>query len=149
MPDARNLAAVEAATLCLINRERAAHGERALKSDPRLEQAAYDHSRDMVARDYFEHVSPGGQTPLQRIRASGFIPAGHGFAVSENVAWGTLWLATPAEIVRAWMESPGHRAVLLSRSYSYTGIGVAPAVPRSLAKGQAGAIYTQDFASIS
>jgi uncharacterized protein YkwD len=150
LPNQRNLAAVQAAALCLINRERAAHGEQALTADARLTKAAAAHSHDMVARDYFSHVSPSGQTPLARIEASGFIPPGPvGFAVGENIAWGTLWLATPREIVRAWMESPGHRASILDRRYRYTGIGVAPAVPRSLSKGQAGAVYTQDFAAIT
>lgn len=139
---------VEAATLCLIDRERAAHGERPLSADERLTRAAEGHSRDMVARDYFEHDSPGGQTPLERIRASGFIPPGHGFAVAENIAWGTMWLASPREIVQAWMASPGHRANILDPSLRHTGIGVAPGVPRSLGKGQHGGVYTQDFATV-
>jgi uncharacterized protein YkwD len=138
---------VQAATLCLINRERRNHGEAPLADDSRLTGAAASHSRDMVARDYFSHTSPGGQTALQRIQASGF-PGGSGaFSVGENIAWGTLWLATPREIVGAWMRSAGHRANILDGRYRYTGVGVAPAVPRSLSDGQDGAVYTQDFAS--
>lgn len=141
---------VEEATLCLINRERTAGGAAPLIEDARLTRAAAEHSLDMVARDYFSHTSPGGQTPLDRIRASGFIGAGAGsFAVGENIAWGTLWLATPRQIVHAWMLSPGHRENLLDSRFRYTGVGVAPTVPHSLSGGQAGAIYTQDFASVT
>jgi uncharacterized protein YkwD len=103
----------------------------------------------MNARHYFEHVSPGGQTLLMRVRASGFIPGGHVvYTVGENIAWGTLWLGTPRAIVRAWMDSPGHRSNILNRSYRYTGIGINPGLPRSMSGGQPGGMYTQDFGTI-
>ena len=70
---------------------------------------------------------PTGQTLLMRIQASGFIPnANVGYTLGENIAWGTLWLGTPRSIVKAWMESPGHRANILNGSYRYTGIGIDP-----------------------
>lgn len=148
-PKPGNIESVVAATLCLIDEERAHFGEPALIEDGRLAGAAADHSRDMDARDYFEHVSPGGQTLLMRVRASGFIPNGNvGYTLGENIAWGTLWLATPHAIVRAWMESPGHRANILNRSYRYTGIGIDPRLPRSMSGGQDGGMYTQDFGTI-
>lgn len=144
-----NIDTVVAATLCLINDERARFGEPALIEDARLASAAVGHSQDMDARHYFEHVSPGGQTLLMRIRASGFIPSGGvGYTLGENIAWGTLWLGTPRTIVKAWMESPGHRANILNRSYRYTGIGIDPDLPRSMSGGQAGGMYTQDFGTI-
>ena len=62
--------------------------------------------------------------------------------------WGTLWLATPQAIVNAWMASPGHRANILDAAYRETGVGVSPQPPASLAEGQAGAIYTQDFGTL-
>ncbi len=148
-PKPGNIENVVAATLCLINDERARFGEPALIEDARLASAATGHSRDMDARNYFEHVSPGGQTLLMRIRASGFIPSGNvGYTLGENIAWGTLWLASPHSIVKAWMESPGHRANILNRSYRYTGIGVDPDLPHSMSGGQAGGMYTQDFGTI-
>jgi uncharacterized protein YkwD len=149
IPKADNIESVVAATLCLINDERARFGEAALIEDPRLAGAAVGHSRDMDARDYFEHVSPGGQTLLMRIRDSGFIPNGNvGYALGENIAWGTLWLGAPRGIVKAWMESPGHRANILNASYRYTGVGVDPSLPHSMSGGQAGGMYTQDFGAI-
>lgn len=148
-PRPGNIESVVAATLCLINDERTRFGEPALIEDPRLAGAAAGHSRDMDARHYFEHVSPGGQTLLMRVRDSGFIPNGNvGYTLGENIAWGTLWLASPHAIVKAWMASPGHRANILNGSYRYTGIGIDPALPRSMSGGQAGGMYTQDFGTI-
>jgi uncharacterized protein YkwD len=148
-PTPRNLESVVAATLCLVNDERVRFGEQALIEDSRLASAATAHSRDMDAHDYFEHVSPGGQTLLMRIRATGFIPGGNvGYTLGENIAWGTLWLGTPRAIVKAWMESPGHRANILDGSYRYTGIGIDASLPRSMSGGLAGGMYTQDFGTI-
>jgi uncharacterized protein YkwD len=148
-PKASDIASVIAATLCLVNDERARFGEPALIEDARLVSAATGHSRDMDAHDYFEHVSPSGQTLLMRVRASGFIPSGKvGYTLGENIAWGTLWLGTPRSIVQAWMTSPGHRANILNREYRYTGIGIDPDLPSSMSDGQAGGMYTQDFGTI-
>lgn len=149
-PKQGNIDAVVEATLCLVNGERARFGEPALIEDGRLADAATGHSRDMDARHYFEHVSPGGQTVLMRVRASGFIPNGRvGYTLGENIAWGTLWLGTPHAIVKAWMASPGHRANILNRSYRYTGIGIDASLPRSMSNGQAGGMYTQDFGTVT
>jgi len=148
-PNSSNLASVVAATVCLVNDERIRFGETALIEDPRLAGAALGHSKDMDARDYFSHVSPGGSTLLMRIEASGFIPNGNvGYTLGENIAWGTLWLGTPRGIVKAWMESPGHRANILNGSFRYTGVGVDPDLPHSMSGGQAGGMYTQDFGTI-
>jgi uncharacterized protein YkwD len=149
-PKQGNIETVVEATLCLVNGERARFGESALIEDARLANAATGHSRDMDARHYFEHVSPGGGTLLMRVRASGFIPNGRvGYTLGENIAWGTLWLGTPHAIVKAWMASPGHRANILNRSYRYTGIGIDASLPRSMSNGQAGGMYTQDFGTVT
>ncbi|HEY3969992.1 MAG TPA: CAP domain-containing protein [Solirubrobacteraceae bacterium] len=148
-PSTSNLESVVAATLCLVNDERIRFGESALIEDARLAGAAVGHSRDMDAHDYFSHTSPSGQTLLMRIQASGFIPnANVGYTLGENIAWGTLWLGTPRAIVKAWMESPGHRANILNGSYRYTGIGIDSDLPSSMSGGQAGGMYTQDFGTI-
>jgi uncharacterized protein YkwD len=151
-PTPTNIALVRSATLCLINRERVAHGERPLRPNKRLRRAAQAHSQSMAFGDYFEHDGgggPGGGTPLARMRGAGYISSSHdGFEVGENIAWGTLYLATPRAIVAAWMASAGHRANILDPHYRETGIGVSPHPPASLSHGQAGAIYTQDFGVI-
>jgi uncharacterized protein YkwD len=140
---------IRTATLCLINRERISNGEIALELNPQLQAAAQGHTQSMVSEDYFEHIGPNGETPLARMRAAGYIYSSHvGYAIGENIAWGTLWLGTPSKIVAAWMASPGHRANILDSQYRETGIGVSPHPPSSLAHGQAGGIYTQDFGVI-
>lgn len=148
-PSATNTALIRAATLCLINRERLTRGERTLRPNRRLRRAAQAHSMSMAFGDYFEHDGPSGQTPLARLRDAGYISSSRvGYEVGENIAWGTLYLATPRAIVAAWMASPGHRANILDARYRETGIGVSPRPPASLAHGQPGAIYTQDFGVI-
>ena len=103
----------------------------------------------MAEQDYFSHIAPNGETPLQRMRASGYLPTSQdGYVVGENIAWGTMWLATPQSIVSAWMASPGHRANILDGAYRETGVGVEPRPPASLAEGQPGALYTQDFGTV-
>jgi uncharacterized protein YkwD len=148
-PSERNLEEIRAATLCLVNRERAAYGESPLQPNEQLQQAAQGHTESMVEQNYFEHIGPNGETPLQRMRAAGYIYNSQiGYEVGENIAWGTLWLGTPKAIVSAWMASPAHRANILDAHYRDTGIGVSPHPPSSLSGGQAGGIYTQDFGVI-
>jgi uncharacterized protein YkwD len=149
IPSDSNLALIRASTLCLVNRERTSRGERALNADRDLEQAAQAHSQDMAAGDYFEHDGRGGSTPLSRMRAAGYIFSSRlGYAIGENIAWATLWLATPKAIVTGWMASPGHRANILDATFRDTGVGVSPHPLASLAHGQSGGIYTQDFGRI-
>jgi uncharacterized protein YkwD len=149
MPEPGDLEVIRSAVLCLINRERAEHGESPLESSGQLEQAAEAHSREMVAEDYFEHVSPAGETPVDRIRTTGYISSPDvGYVIGENLAWGTLELATPQAIVEAWISSPKHLANILETRYRDTGIGVAPNVPAALAGGEPGATYAQEFGVI-
>ncbi|HTA35755.1 MAG TPA: CAP domain-containing protein [Solirubrobacteraceae bacterium] len=148
-PSAANLSLIDAATLCLVNRERTSRGLNALRADTDLQHAAQTHSAEMAAGDYFDHIAPTGSTPLSRMRAAGYIFSTHiGYAIGENIAWATLWLATPKAIVAGWMASPGHRANILDRSFRETGVGVSPHPIASMAHGQSGAIYTQDFGAL-
>ena len=149
IPEAGNLALVRGAVLCLVNTVRAQNGRDPLSPDPRLEQAAESHGKEMLELDYFAHVSPSGFTPAQRIRATGYIPSTEvGYVIGENLAWGTLTLATPQAIVNAWLASPEHLANILEGKYRDTGIDVEPEVPQQLAEGVAGALYTQEFGVI-
>jgi uncharacterized protein YkwD len=147
-PSEENLDRIRAATVCLVNRERAAHGERVLAPNGQLRQAAQGHTESMIAGDYFGHEG-GGQTLQQRLIASGYIYSSKiGYAIGENIAWGSGALGTPKAIVAAWMASPGHRANILDPRYRDTAVGVSPRLPRSRAHGQLGGIYTQDFGVI-
>ena len=142
-PTPANVEQVRAAVVCLIDQEREHHGEGALAANAKLARAAQGHSRDMAEQDYFSHTAPDGSTPLQRMRASGYIPnAQDGYMVGENIAWGTMWLATPQSIVNAWMASPGHRANILDGSYRETGVGVEPRAPgRARRRAARGAVH--------
>ncbi len=148
-PEPANLALVRAAVLCLINTERAQNGREPLKANPQLEAAAQSHGKEMIALNYFDHISPSGETPVERIRATGYVPSSEvGYVLGENLAWGTLTLSTPEAIVKAWIASPEHLANILEGKYVDTGIDVEPEVPSSLAEGVQGALYTQEFGVI-
>jgi uncharacterized protein YkwD len=149
-PEAGNLELVRTATLCLVNQERARNGEGPLKVSSELQQAAQSHTEAMVVEDYFAHISPSGETPVDRIQAAGYIPnAQAGYTLGENIAWGTLELATPSAIVAAWIASPEHLENILTAVYAETAIGVTAAAPASLANGQPGAVYSQIFGVVA
>jgi uncharacterized protein YkwD len=141
-PAAGNLPLVRAAVLCLHNRERAAAGLPALHENAKLRRAAKAHSGDMVQRGYFAHDTLGGPDMADRLLRTGYA-RGHGWSLGENIAWGTGSLGTAAEIQRAWMGSPGHRANILRRDFREIGIGVALGAP--VRGGENGATYTADF----
>jgi uncharacterized protein YkwD len=149
MPSEQDIARIRAAILCLVNREREAAGESPLRANARLETAAQGHSEEMSLGDYFEHRGQRGVTPLGRMRAAGYVYSSRiGYELGENLGWGTLGMATPRAIVAAWMASAGHRENILDPRYRDTAIGVSPNPPASLAHGQPGAVYTQDFGVI-
>ena len=141
-PDGGNVDVVRAAILCLHNQVRADRGLPLLKENSRLRRAALGHSSDMVSRGFFEHTTPTGLTMVERITATRYISPRVGWALGENLAWGTGPLATPRAIMNAWMESPGHRANVVKRAYREIGIGVVTGVPSDRGNG---ATYTADF----
>ena len=120
---------IKDATLCLLNRRRAAHGIRKLRHNQRLAKAARAHAADMVRRDYFAHTAPGGVSFVDRIMRQDYVSPGQGWTVGENLAWGSYRLATPKAIVRSWMHSSGHRANILNRRFREIGIGVVRGAP--------------------
>jgi uncharacterized protein YkwD len=148
-PEASNVQAVDASTLCLVNQVRARNGELPLRPNAELEEAALEHSQEMVSQNYFAHVSPSGETPLERVKDTGYIPNEQvGYTIGENIAWGTLQLATPSAIVAAWVASPEHLANILDSSYTETGMGVDPQAPAAFSEGNPGAVYSQVFGVI-
>jgi uncharacterized protein YkwD len=142
LPTAANLPLVRAAVLCLHNQTRAAKGLPLLKENARLDNAAVGHSVDMVTRGYFDHTTPGGVSFVDRIVAAHYVRASDGWTLGENLAWGTSDLSTPAGVMRAWMNSPDHKANILKRAYRDVGIGIQLGVPSDAT---VGATYTLDF----
>ncbi|HEY8350540.1 MAG TPA: SafA/ExsA family spore coat assembly protein [Clostridia bacterium] len=102
----------------LVNAERAKAGLPALKFNWELSRVARYKSADMANKGYFSHNSPTYGTPFQMMENFGLRFS----AAGENIAYGQR---TPAEVMRDWMNSPGHRNNILSRSYTEIGVGLA------------------------
>ena len=117
--------------IALTNAERAAARLAPLAPDPRLTVAAQAHSDDMVARDFYDHTSPEGGRPWDRAATAGATHRG----IGENIACGQRG---PAEVVRGWMNSPGHRANILGPDFTHIGVGYATG-------SRAGTYWTQVF----
>ncbi|MFJ9142636.1 sigma-70 family RNA polymerase sigma factor [Streptomyces griseus] len=100
----------------LVNAERAKEGCGAVTVNDQLNTAAQRHSADMDANDYFSHTSQDGRDPGDRITAAGYRWSTYG----ENIAKGQR---TPADVMRSWMDSPGHRANILNCSFKEIGVG--------------------------
>jgi uncharacterized protein YkwD len=135
-------ARAEAAAVCLVNKRRARRGIRNLKNNSTLYSAAQRHASDMVQNHYFSHTSKGGTAPAGRATAAGYTKKPR-WQVGENIAWGSGTLATPAAIVQAWMDSPGHRENLLRRSFREAGLAIALGTPDPSTG--AGGTYVQVF----
>ena len=141
-PAADNLPQIAQTTLCLLNAERAAKGLSAVSEQPQLTTASTAYSALMVSEQFFAHVSPEGSELTDRLTGVGYLGNPGSWIVGENIAWGESYLATPGSIVKAWMNSPPHRANILNGDYSDIGLGIAVGTPAS---SNPGATYTTDF----
>lgn len=144
-PTPGNVERVRQATHCLLNVERTKRGARALRLDGSLDKAAARFSRQMVRQGFFDHRSPGGSTLGSRVKQTSYLQGARSWSLGENIAYGTGSLSTPAATVRSWMNSPGHRANILNRSFSEIGVGVAAGAPVRLRASETAATYTTNF----
>jgi uncharacterized protein YkwD len=101
----------------LVNQERAKAGCGAVRTDERLRTAARGHSADMAANNYFSHTALDGSSPGDRARRAGYTQW-----IGENIAYG---YRTPADVMRGWMDSSGHRSNILNCSARAIGVGLA------------------------
>ena len=145
LPTSANAATVSAATLCLIDRVRAAHHLPALRPNRDLEAVAAAQTYSMLRGNYFADNPPSGQTLAVRIAASRYLAHTAGFFTAQNIGWGTIEDASPARMLEAWMVSPPHRRVILTGAFRDVGVGVAPHVPSVVGGGQEGATFTVEF----
>ena len=102
-----------------VNRARARHGLPRLRTTRRLARAADHHSWEMLAHNYFAHASRNGTPMAHRVRSF----ARHrrvGEVIGMTARCGRR---SARRVVRMWMRSPGHRAVLLSRRFRRVGVG--------------------------
>ena len=118
IPAADPLQTYEKEVIRLINVERTKRGLSALSTNWQLSRVARYKSQDMINKNYFSHTSPTYGSPFNMMESFGLKFS----AAAENIAYGQR---TPQEVVTAWMNSPGHRANILSAAYTQTGVGAA------------------------
>jgi uncharacterized protein YkwD len=127
VPTAAQLPVLSARVLELVNQVRASGarcGERSFGPAPAvrfsrlLANVAYDHAADMASHNYFEHKDPAGHTPADRVRAAGYREK----LVGENIAYGPQ---SADEVVRGWMDSPGHCENIMDSRFGEMGIAFA------------------------
>ncbi|UDK96305.1 LysM peptidoglycan-binding domain-containing protein [Lysinibacillus sphaericus] len=109
-------ASVEQEVVKLVNAERAKAGLPALKEDWELSRVAKYKSQDMHDKNYFDHTSPTYGSPFAMMKKFGITYK----AAGENIAKGQK---SASEVVNAWMNSEGHRANILNKSYTHIGVG--------------------------
>ena len=100
----------------LVNAERAKYGLSALTLRTDLCDGARAKSQDMHDQGYFAHQSPTYGTPFEMMKSRGIAYSYAG----ENIARG---YPDPESVVNAWMNSEGHRANILSASFTAIGVG--------------------------
>jgi uncharacterized protein YkwD len=112
-------AANEQQIISLINQQRNANGLAAYVVVYELTQSSRKHSHDMADNNFTSHTGSDGSAPGDRMRAFGYnwIDAG------ENTGWG--FNGDPQTMVNWWMNSPVHRAAILSTVYNDVGAGYA------------------------
>ncbi len=100
----------------LVNKERKKAGLKPLVIHTNLTKMAVAKAKDMNTNKYFSHTSPTYGSPFDMMKKFGitFNYAG------ENIAKGQK---TPAEVVKAWMNSPGHRANIMNKNFTLIGVG--------------------------
>ena len=148
VPAAGNLARIDTALLCLVNRARAAAGLIRLRTNRRLAGAALRHSRDMARTVTFSHIGPAGDSPVSRVKASGYTRGYRSFVTSENLAWEPTELSTPSAVVAAWLASADHRANILNARFRDTGIAAVLGPPSHFTQnGGPGTPITEVFAA--
>lgn len=102
----------------LVNQQRISNGLQPLTNNWQLERVARYKANDMANNNYFNHISPTYGSPFNMMEDFGIYFSSAG----ENIAMGQT---TPQQVVNAWMNSPGHRANILSATYTQIGVGYA------------------------
>lgn len=98
----------------LVNEERAKVGAGALTLDKEIEAAALARAKEIETS--FSHTRPDGRNFSTALTDAGITFRSSG----ENIAWGQR---SPEEVVKAWMNSEGHRANILNTNFTKIGVG--------------------------
>ncbi len=83
-----------------------------------LADVAYGHAADMAEHNYFEHEDRAGRSPAERVKAVGYREK----LVGENIAYGPK---SAEEVVRGWLDSPGHCENIMDPRFAEMGIAYA------------------------
>ncbi|HOK82531.1 MAG: SafA/ExsA family spore coat assembly protein [Clostridiales bacterium] len=118
IPNAAPLKSIEDEIVRLVNIERSKNGLAPLTSNWQAARCARIKSQEMIDKNYFSHTSPTYGSPFKMMESFGLRFS----AAAENIAYGQR---TAQEVMNSWMNSPGHRANILSKSYTQIGVGVA------------------------
>lgn len=116
IPNLATTKSIENQVIQLTNQERAKNGIKALTPNWELSRVARYKAVDMRDKNYFSHTSPTYGDPFTMMKNFGIAYR----AAAENIAAGQT---SPQEVVRAWMNSPGHRANILNSTYTQIGVG--------------------------
>ncbi len=129
-----------------INAARKQRGVRSLKLRPGLMRSAGKHSLQMACKGYFAHSSANGASFITRVKSFYGGAASSNVSVGENLLWAQP-RATPRQVVKRWLASPGHRRVLLSPRWRVFGVGVVSSTHGAgVFAGRAVLLVTADFA---
>lgn len=101
--------------LDLVNQERSKAGLSSLSMSEELTNMAMVKAQDMYNNNYFDHNSPTHGSPFDMMKEFGITYNSAG----ENIAKGQT---TPSQVMKDWMNSPGHKANIMSNSYTHIGI---------------------------
>lgn len=113
----RDVAAVRKEMLERVNAVRRREKLAPVRSNPKLDQAAQGHAADMLRRGFFDHRNPDGELVRDRATAAGYTWR----KIGENIAEGQL---SVDEVMKTWMNSPGHRRNILEPDFEELGIGL-------------------------
>jgi uncharacterized YkwD family protein/spore coat assembly protein SafA len=118
IPELGGIKSIESQVITLTNQERAKNGLKPLTANWELSRVARYKAMDMRDKNYFSHTSPTYGDPFTMMKNFGIAYT----AAAENIAAGQK---TPQEVVQSWMNSSGHRANILSTTYTQIGAGYA------------------------
>jgi uncharacterized protein YkwD len=111
--------AYERQLVILVNAARLSAGcDTGVTLDPRLDEAAREHTQDMAAAGRLSHLGSDGSSAAERIVQAGYF----GSPTAENIAQG---YATPKAVMAAWMASPDRRANIVNCDLVAIGVGYA------------------------
>ncbi|MDI3405570.1 CAP domain-containing protein [Streptomyces cavernicola] len=101
-----------------VNRRRAEAGCGPLRLRADLTRAAQAHSADMARHGRLDHIGSDGSRPHERMRAAGYRARHSGEAIASASG-------DAGTVTELWMESPGHRDLILTCRYRDAGVGRA------------------------